>query len=189
MLEISRREIPPAAQARDVIRALRNATSEPLRRRERGLPPSPPDTREPCWLLPYADLTPDESTKAARGAEAGWRGRRWWRMCELQPPGAVYQHHGKAQCSPSVRSKRASQGKSQALRRAQRQSVRGRQADSRATHRASVRARQGRRRALCSQVDGMQAASWASLHAECSTSPQKACLCHSSARALMLLLM
>ena len=159
MLEISRREIPPAAQARDVIRALRNATSEPLRRRERGLPPSPPDTREPCWLLPYADLTPDESTKAARGAEAGRRGRRWWRMCELQPPGAVYQHHGKAQCSPSVRSKRATQGKSQApgtheSKEGAREA--GRQADSRATRRASVRARQGRRRALRRQVDGMQ---------------------------------
>jgi hypothetical protein len=85
----------------------------------------------------YADLTPDESTKAARGAEAGWRGR-WWRMYELQTPGArgaVYQHHGKAQRSPSLRSKRASQGKSQAPARAQRQRGSGRQADSRATER------------------------------------------------------
>ena len=89
------------------------------------------------WV-PYADLTPDESTKTARGAEAGWRGRRWWRMCELQPPGAVYQHHGKAQCSPSVRSKGTTQGKSQAPGHAQRQSGSGRQADSRATHRASA---------------------------------------------------
>jgi hypothetical protein len=46
----------------------------------------------------------------------------------------------------------------------------------------SVRARQGTRRVFCSQVDGMQAASWASLHAECSTSLQNPCHC-----ALMLM--
>lgn len=163
---------------------------------ERGLPPSPPDTREPRWLVPYADLTPDESTKTARGAEAGWRGRRWWRMCELQPPGAVYP----APRQGAVQSERAQQASNSghvasARARTKAKRERGRQAGRLTaephTERASVRAWQGRLRALCSQVDGMQAASWASLHAECSTSPQKACLCHSggSARALMLLLM
>lgn len=117
-------------------------------------------------------------------------------MCELQPPGAVYP----APRQGAVQSERAQQASNSghvasARARTKAKRERGRQAGRLTaephTERASVRAWQGRLRALCSQVDGMQAASWASLHAECSTSPQKACLCHSggSARALMLLLM
>jgi hypothetical protein len=55
-----------------------------------------------------ADLTPDESTRWRRGCGGGvehWRGRRWWRMHELQPPGAVYQHQGQG----AVQSERAQQ--------------------------------------------------------------------------------
>jgi hypothetical protein len=64
-----------------------------------------------------------------------WRGRRWWRMHELQPPGAVYQHQGQG----AVRSERAQQasasisGLTASARGAQKAKMKREKADSRAS--------------------------------------------------------